>query len=85
MKLNMASGWRWWDKKRRLYVSLGTDINWFHLKVGPVSLVVKRNEGEKPKPCDSQVHRDFSQGRDIRCELEDGHFWHRNGERQWTP
>lgn len=85
MKHGGISGWRWWNKNRRLYISVGTERNWFHLKVGPVDIAVQRSEGEKTSPCESRVHPDFSQGRNIRCELEEGHQWHRNGEKTWTP
>lgn len=35
--------------------------------------------------CESRVHPDFAGDKEIQCELPDGHAWHRNGERTWTP
>lgn len=40
--------------------------------------------GDRRTVCGSRLHRDFTD-RDVRCELPEGHFWHRNGERTWTP
>jgi hypothetical protein len=40
---------------------------------------------EQPPQCSSYVHPDFVGDQEIRCELPDGHQWHRNGERTWTP
>jgi hypothetical protein len=43
MRIVKASGWRWWSKKRAIFISFGTDMYWFHLEVGPVSIAVERD------------------------------------------
>lgn len=44
MKWERGGGWRWWSPKRFLFISFGTDIYWFHLEVGPVSIAVERGQ-----------------------------------------
>lgn len=43
-------------------------------------------DGDELAPqCVSHAHPDFAGEQKIRCELPDGHFLHRSGERTWTP
>lgn len=37
-----GGGWRWWTPGGFLYLSLGTDINWVRIEVGPVEVTVHR-------------------------------------------
>jgi hypothetical protein len=36
-------GWRWFSKGGLLGVWLVTDINWFHIKVGPAHVRIQRH------------------------------------------
>jgi hypothetical protein len=42
VKLWKTGGWRWWTRGGFMYVSLATDVNWFHIEVGPVDVTVGR-------------------------------------------
>lgn len=34
--------WRWWAPNRFIYISVNTDIFWFHLKVGSLEITIQR-------------------------------------------
>lgn len=36
-------GWRWFSRGDVICVWLATEINWFHIKVGPMHVRVQRN------------------------------------------
>jgi len=52
-------------------------------EIGRAQIIVLWPDG-RPQ-CTSHAHPDFIEDPTIRCELPDGHAWHRNGERTWTP
>ena len=35
--------------------------------------------------CNSHAHPEFVGEQTVQCTQPKGHFWHRNGQRQWTP